>query len=775
MSPNAGSAGHAWRDSLGTDLTHGVCAAALLLLAGCKPSRDTPAAAGDTHRPSRPAVSSTEIASPALARTRVHVDTVQGVPVPDPYRWLEDTLSAEGRAWVAREEAFAAGVLARVVARDSLTAIYEAAFRDAPTLGRVLDTPAGLVLTRWLGDSPSLFTIARGATAERPLRSATEIASFSGGASMRIAVPSWDGRYLALGTTQTGDAGAAIAILDAASGATLPDRIPDLLTTTSGTRYQVHWLPADSGASPAFFYPRLWPTIDKASSADRLSRGRQFLHRLGTQQSTDIAVFGFGVSPAVVLEPEDLATRVHAAPGSRWLIGTVFRSRQNGTEHFAARRMPGDSTVPAWVPLLSVADRAGHPQLRGDTVWVLSRRTADRAQILRRVLGDSIAPSAAWTTAVAERRGVITAFSVQNDAVYLTERDGGAVQLRALPHGEQRVRDVTLPITGTVKVWPRSRIGDGVLVSIDSWAIPPRWFRVSGGGSVVTEVRLDDGGRSKVSPTLVSGRLEARSRDGTMIPVSLVYDTATAAGRMDGSAPLLIEAYGGFGEASDPAYDPNIQVWTALGGVYAYVHVRGGGELGDAWHRAATREQKQRSVDDMIGAVEALIARRFTSAGRVAIQGISFGAIISGLAPLQRPELFGVALYDVGGPDEIRAAALDPSAARNIAEIGDVDTPEGIRSLRAASPYHMVPSRVALPAMLLHSANDDYNFGTEMLVAKHVARLRAANSGTRPIVWVRAAGGHRWLQSLSPQWAATVSSFFFWQTGVPRYQPALKP
>jgi prolyl oligopeptidase len=207
--------------------------------------------------------------------------------------------------------------------------------------------------------------------------------------------------------------------------------------------------------------------------------------------------------------------------------------------------------------------------------------------------------------------------------------------------------------------------------------------------------------------------------------------------------------------------------------VFAYAHVRGGGELGDAWHQAATRERKQRSVDDVVAAVEELVRRRYSSPGRVAFQGISFGAVIAGLVPLQRPELFGAVVYDVGGPDEVRAAAVDPSSARNLAEIGDVDTAEGIRSLVAASPYHVTPARIALPAMLVHSASDDYNFGTEMLVAKWVARLQAANAGTRPVAWVRAPGGHRWLASLSPRWAATVASFLLWQTGDPRYQPAI--
>ncbi len=143
--------------------------------------------------------------------------------------------------------------------------------------------------------------------------------------------------------------------------------------------------------------------------------------------------------------------------------------------------------------------------------------------------------------------------------------------------------------------------------------------------------------------------------------------------------------------------------------------------------------------------------------------------------PLAQPDLFGAVVYDVGGPDEVRAPALDPSAARNVGEIGDVDTPEGIRLLMAASPYHMIPARLVLPAMLIHSAKDDYNFGTEMLVAKYVARLQASNSGDRPVAWVRTEGGHRWLSSLSPEWAARQTAFLLWQLGDVRYQPPVEP
>ena len=233
----------------------------------------------------------------------------------------------------------------------------------------------------------------------------------------------------------------------------------------------------------------------------------------------------------------------------------------------------------------------------------------------------------------------------------------------------------------------------------------------------------------------------------------------------------MIEAYGAFGDTTDPGLDPFVRFLVEQGVVYAWAHVRGGGELGDAWHQSETRGRKQNSVDDMIGAIEHLISTRYTSAKRVTLSGMSFGAIIPGLLVSQRPDLLGAVLYEVGEPDEVRGAHTNPTAARNIAEIGDIETPEGIRLLMRFSGYHQVPDSIALPAVIVHSASEDYNFTTGMLAAKFAARLQRANRSSKPVLWVPTAGGHRPLFGVSPQWAATAISFMLWQSGDPRYQP----
>ncbi len=755
-------------------------AMASCVLAGCSGEPGDSARSPATVEP--PVVIAAGIAPPPSVPMVDFAESLHGIPVPDPLRSLEDVSSPATREFVAAQQAYADSVVDRLVGLESLQARVERAYQDAPTLGAVTSTAGGLLLTRWLGPAPSLFALDIGSTTERMVLDADSLARQLNGARIRVVMPNGDGTRIAIGTTEQGDSHAGIAVLDAATGALLPDRVPDLLTTTSGTRYLVSWLPDGSG----FFYPRLWPESATGPSADRLARGRQFLHVLGTPQAADVPVFGFDVSPSITVDKADLPTRVYTAPGSAWLVATLYRSRESATDFYFAPGALAPHTprtpAPAWRPLASPADSLSQPQLRGNTVYALSRATADRGAIVRRELRADGAGE--WVTVVPEQRGVIIAFTVQKDALYFTERDAGAVALRRLPHGPSAdgswaigsasIDTVPLESPGTVRLQAGAPEESGVMFSTESWATPPRWQRVVDGGGVAA-LPIDDGRASSSDGEVTAARLEAPSSDGTLVPVSIVYGAkALRNGVLDGTAPLFIDAYGGFGVSTDPAYNPIMALWTSLGGVYAFAHVRGGGELGEAWHTAAMREHKQRSIDDMIGAIEALIARRYTSAGRVTLMGVSFGADIAGLVMVQRPDLLGAVLFEVGQPDEIRGAMLDPTAARNISEIGDLDTPEGVKMLMAASPYHRIPKTVALPAVIVHSADDDYNFGTQMLSGKYVARLQAANSGNRPVVWLHTAGGHRELLSVSPEWAAKALSFALWQCGDHAYQPPPK-
>lgn len=717
----------------------------------------------------RPDVGDASATPPPAPSAMPYRDTLHGVEVADPFRWLEDSTDIRVQQWMRSEGEYASAVLQQVVAADSIESRIARMFTSLSTLGRVSESSAGLLIERWLGSSPSLMAVNRDQTAERTLLTDSALAAARGGARLRAFVPSWDGRLVALGTTTDGDRAPSISVLDVAQGRLLSDEIPDLLATTSGSRYEVTWLPDGSG----FIYPREWPGAASGPSSARLERGRQFVHRIGTPQAADVPLFGFDVSAAVPVAPEDLPTRVHTAPGTNWMVGAISRIRRNGSELYGARLAQdsrGQFTTPQWKRIAEVDDRMSAVQLRGDTVYAVSRRS-DRGAIVRRVLREPLDANTRWDTVVPERSGVIVAIAVQADALYFTERTGGAVALYRRRWSDGSTTRVTLPYDGGLALLRRPPHLAGVTFGLATWATTPRYFRVEEGAESSVPLGLDDGG-SAATGSVRSERIEVRSRDGTLVPVSVVYDPQALASRqLDGRASLLIESYGGFGRSTDPEFMPHVTTWVALGGVYAYAHVRGGGELGDAWHRAATRDGKQRTLDDMIAAIEGLIARRYTSAGRVVLSGFSFGAHIPGLLLAQRPDLLGAIVFGAGTPDEIRGAAFDPTARRNLNELGDLESAAGIRLLLKASPYHQVPQRVELPAMIVQSTGADYNFGSEMLVAKYVARLRTASTSARPLLWLRTDAGHVPLFDGNPQLAARVYAFLLWQTGDTRYQP----
>lgn len=740
----------------------GTVAPILLVAFACKPGSVADQSQSPAATP--PVVAAIDVSPPPPAEFGAFADTIHGVVVPDPLRWLEDTASASTRAWVQTQTNYTDSVLSRLVHRDSLAAGLERAYASMPSLDKVVRTPSRTFLTRYLGDSPSLVVIDSGQGKERELLSAAKLEKLAAGARIRAIVPSWDGRFVALGTTVRGDGQAAIIVVDAESGRVMPDRITDLLTTTSGTRYEVSWLPDGSG----FFYPRLAAQADN-DPLEQLARGRQFLHRMGTPRSADIPVFGFEVTPSILMDKVDLPTRIGTAPNSTWMFGSIFRSKLNATDHYAAPLVRGSEPA-SWMQISAVNDQISSLSLRGDTVYAVSRQNAERGKIVRQVLRAGTTSPSPWETILPERTGVIVAYVVMDDGIYFTQRSADAIALMRLAPGAKEPINIPLPMSGNVTL-ARWQSGSGATFAAESWVSPPHWM-IALGDSART-LRIDDGYSTAAAVDLVSERVEARSTDGTMVPVSVVYGkNALRNGKLDGTAPLLIDTYGAFGTSNDPSLNPLVQFLVSQGGIYACAHVRGGGELGESWHQAATREKKQNSVDDMIGAIEHLITNRYTSAKRVSIIGMSFGAIIPGLVLAQRPELIGAVLYEVGEPDEVRGAHVNPTAARNIAEIGDIDSPEGVRLLMKFSAYHQVPEKAALPAIIVHSATDDYNFVTPMLAAKYVARLQKANTSTSPVLWIKTAGGHEPLFGVSPKWAATALSFILWQTGDPRYQPA---
>ncbi|MFG5408729.1 prolyl oligopeptidase family serine peptidase [Piscinibacter sakaiensis] len=253
-----------------------------------------------------------------------------------------------------------------------------------------------------------------------------------------------------------------------------------------------------------------------------------------------------------------------------------------------------------------------------------------------------------------------------------------------------------------------------------------------------------------------------------LLPRGLTAEQA----RRDGGRPTVVTGYGAYGISLEPRFSPTRLAWIERGGLAAVCHVRGGGELGEDWHRGGYIETKQNTIGDFIACAEWLVDQGWASPRTLAGTGGSAGGITIGGAITQRPELFAAAQSAVGVSDMLRME-LTPNGAPNIAEFGTVTNPAHFRAMFAISPYHRIRDGVAYPAVIVTTGANDPRVDAWM-PGKLAARLQAANPNGKPVLLrVDFDGGHGMGSSVTQQLdeTADVWSFFLWQMGDPAFQP----
>jgi prolyl oligopeptidase len=259
-------------------------------------------------------------------------------------------------------------------------------------------------------------------------------------------------------------------------------------------------------------------------------------------------------------------------------------------------------------------------------------------------------------------------------------------------------------------------------------------------------------------------RAFAVSKDGTKVPLNILQKKGLA---LNGRNPTILYGYGGYGVSLTPAFDATRRVWFDAGGVYVVANLRGGGEYGEAWHKAGNLTQKQHVFDDFIAAAEFLVNHKYTNPSKLAVEGASNGGLLMGAFLTQRPDLARAVVSRVGIYDMLRIE-LDPNGQFNITEFGTVKNPEQFRALYAYSPYHRVRNGVKYPAVFFATGDNDGRVNPAQS-RKMTARLQAATASDLPILFrSSASAGHGMGSSLKVRIAeqSDLLSFLFDQLGI---------
>ncbi|MBV9147358.1 MAG: prolyl oligopeptidase family serine peptidase, partial [Acidobacteria bacterium] len=535
----------------------------------------------------------------------------------------------------------------------------------------------------------------------------------------------------------------------------------EVLTQVGAEAPQVYWLPDDR----SFVYGRLQKLPPGAPAAEVRQKYRSYLHVLGNSPEQDQPIFGYGVVPGIDVDPSLIASVV-IQHGSHWALGVLNGSTTPNSAYYI-EPLSDLGKNHSWRKIADFADGVTDVQLRDDNLYLLTYKNAPRYKVLRT---DARHPDlASAETVVPTGDSVVATINSAQDALYVQFQDGAITRVSRLPYGDgAKMRDLELPVAGSAFL-NTDPLVPGALFAVSSWTSAVKIYAYNPATGQLADTHLQPSGPYDNPGHIESKEVKARSYDGTLVPLSIIYPKDL---KLDGSNPTLLEGYGAYGVSYTPYFRPTRSAWYEQGGVYAVCHVRGGGEYGEEWHLAGKIAKKPNTWRDFIACAQYLIQQKYTSSARLAGEGGSAGGILIGRAITSNPEIFAAAIDVVGMSDALRSE-LTQNGETNIPEFGSVQTREGFNALYTMSPYHHVVDKTPYPAVLLETGINDPRVDPWQM-AKMAARLQAATSSGKPILLrIDYAGGHSSLNATAEQieeQRADEFSFLLWTFGIPGFR-----
>lgn len=675
-------------------------------------------------------------------------ETVFGVAIDDPYRWMEKPERRdEMKRWVEASGRHTARELAALPGYAPLLAGLTEASKAGDRFLNV--TVAG----------PRVFYMKLSATAQVPAlwlreggkdRLLLDPAAGGDGAAPRSmggysVAPG--GRLVAVNLTSGGSEVGTVHFFDVMTGREVGETLPRVWGEAAA-----QWVD-----DATLLYLRLREAVP---GEDQLQRETMVLHRIGTPAASDVPLLGTDVPGAVKVAPREVPF-VMTAPGSRHVVavmGGAQRSVRVAVGTVAAMR----AGVPDWreVATLDAKVLRETPALVGDTLYYVTTKADPNGEMRHLALGPGA--TLADSRRLLGGKGVIGASLFTRDGGYaFVSTPYAASRLWYAPVGGTP-REVPLPFVGSAFFFNTSVDKATATFAFDGFQRSTANFRLDRGR--LTSLGLD-------TPMLPAARTIrvaeewATSADGTKVPLTITYQD----GRK-GPQPTILEAYGSYGVSMEPQYSPSFTIWTVRGGVFAQCHTRGGGELGSAWHEGGRERNKPNAHADLIACGRRLVELGYATPRTLGLFGSSAGGLLVPIAAMMAPDLFAAAVVRVGVVNPTRLAVAN-NGANQFEEMGDPGTERGFKALAAQDATLFLPRAAGGPDFLLPIGLNDSRVDPWMS-AKLVAMMRA-RWGDRHLALIRSdeQAGHG-LNSTKAQVVnerADIFAFFLNRFGAPDF------
>lgn len=664
------------------------------------------------------------------------VDTIFGVPVADPYRWLEDDMSKETEEWVKAQNNITFGYLDKISYRDQIRERlmeiwnyekFSIPFREGDYIYFAKNDGLQnqyVYYRQKEGGEPELFL---------------DPNSFSADGTTSLAEMGFskDGSRLAYSISEGGSDWRKIIVMDTDTKQIIGDTIKDV--KFSGISWK---------GNEGFYYS----SYDKPQGSElsaKTDHHKLYFHKMGTSQKEDKVVFGSDIKRRYV---DGTVTE-----DDRFLIVTAAEST-TGNELYIM-----DLTVPnsSFIAIAGNFDNEHYViNNEGSRLFISTNLNAPNRKIV--TVNANNPGIENWIDLIPETENVLNPATASGYLFAHYLRDAVSY-IKQFDLNGQLIREIELPGPGTAGGFSGKKSDKDVYYSFTNYTTPTVMYKMdpeTGKAEIYKkpEVRFN-------SDSYVSEQVFYESADGTKIPMIITYSKDTS---RDGKNPTILYGYGGFSISETPEFSVTTALWLEMGGIYAVPNIRGGGEYGEKWHLAGTKMNKQNVFDDFISAAQYLTDNNYTSTPYLAVRGGSNGGLLVGAVMTQRPDMFAVALPAVGVLDMLRYHKFTAGAGWAYDYGTADDNPEMFRYLLAYSPLHNIKEGVNYPATLITTSDHD-----DRVVPAHsfkfAATLQAKHSGNNPVIIrieTNAGHGAGTPVSKSIEQYADLFSFTLWNMGI---------
>lgn len=634
-------------------------------------------------------------------------DTYFGTVVEDPYRWLEDDNSPETADWVKAQNQLTFAYLAKLPYRNEIKTRLTALW-DYPKYGNPFKEAGKYFFYKnnGLQNQSVLYMTSDMASKPQVLLDPNTL-STDGTAALTSIELSNDGKYLMYQVAKSGSDWNEIFVKNIETGEMLPDHI--LWVKFSG----ISWY------KDGFFYS----SYDKPEAGSELSKANEFqkvyFHKLGTEQSADQLIINDPKNPKQMFG-------AGLTDDKRFMI----ISKSIGTHGNALDFKDLSKSNSPFVKLMESYEFEFSPVDNiGDDLFVRTNYKAPKYRLIR--INTNHPEEKNWVDVIPEKKDVMESIVMIAGKMAVNFMTDAHSRTEVYSYDDKLDHEIALPGIGTVSAFSGKKEENVAYYSYTSFNTPGEIYKYD---FTTKKSTLHFRPEVKFNPDdfEVNQKFYA-SKDGTKVPMFIVHKKGL---KLDGQNPTLLYGYGGFNISLTPSFSASRIAFLENGGVFVMANLRGGGEYGEDWHLAGTKLQKQNVFDDFIAAAEYLISKKYTSSEKLAIQGGSNGGLLIGAVTNQRPDLFKVALPQVGVMDMLRFNKFTIGWAW----AGDFGTSEDneemFKYLDAYSPYHNIKKGTPYPAILATTADHDDRV-VPAHTFKYMARLQEYNSENKLPLLVR--------------------------------------